>query len=453
MSNFDLNIQNYTINDIENFFKLTGNYSKSDIEFKEYQMRNLLLQDKTLSKSIKRDVIVFCTAAKQWLLFSKFGERSIMPSNDEKNEHDRDDFQRPPTTIRNNGMNIDNTQIPLALSQEIARKDSELIYNNGKPYIFVDNSQFHKGNMNPLNNRIISKCISIDSKHRDNYEMTEASDFTIQLPSKINDVVSMQLANFEMPLTNYNISSCYGNHYLWIELTTQYYRDGPVEVHSKFIVLPDGMYSASFLIATINDLLSPRDISGNLVDPESIFSYINFYLDIDEYATGSGRTYIRPAGEKAYIINSIFMDFTKDIEGVPDRVDYRMRLGWNLGFRKRKYGGSLIYKSEAVLDIKTIKYVYLAVEDYQKSVNNLFINAFQNTHISEHTLARILLNTEDFTVLMESSLGLVTEERKYFGPVDLQRLRVQLYDDHGRKMHMNHTDFSFVLNLKILYDV
>ncbi len=451
MSNFDLNIQNYTINDIENFFKLTGkNYSKSDIEYKEYEMRNLLLQDKSLSKAIKRDVIVFCTAAKQWLLFSKFGERSIAPSNDEKNEHDRDDFQRPPTTIR---KSIDSTQIPLALSQEIARKDSELIYNHGKPYIFVDNSEFHKGNMNPLNNRIIQKCLSIDSKHRDNYGLSEASDFTIQLPSKISNVVSMQLANFEMPLTLYNISSCYGNHYLWIELTTQFYRDGPVTLHSKFIVLPDGMYSATTVIATINDLLSPRDNSGNLVDPENYFSYINFYLDIDEYTTGSGRTYIRPAGEKAFIINSIFMDFTKDIEGVPDRVDYKMRLGWNLGFRNQKYAGSLIYKSEAVLDIKTVKYVYLAVEDYQKSVNNLFVNAFESNRISEHAIARILLSTEDFTILMENSLNLVTEERKYFGPVDIQRLRVRLYDDHGRKLHMNYTDFSFVLNLKILYDV
>ena len=449
MSNFDLNIQNYTIDDIENFFKLTGNYSKSDIEFKEYQMRNLLLQDKTLSKAIKRDVVVFCTAAKQWLLFSKFGERSIMSSNNEKNEYDRDDFQHPPTTIRNN---IDYTQIPLSLSQEIARKDSELIYNNGKPYIFVDNSEFHRGNINPLNSRIVNKCLCIDSKYRDNYQSSTASDFAIQLPSKINNVVSMQLANFAMPLTNYNISSCYGNHYLWIELTTQYYKDGPIEAYSKYIVLPDGMYSATTVVSTLNDLLSPRDLSGNLTDPDNIFSYINFYLDIDEYATGSGRTYIRPAGEKAYIINSIFMDFTKDIEGVPDRVDYKMRLGWNLGFRHQKYGGSLIYKSEAIIDIKTIKYIYLAIEDYQKSVNNLFINAFSTTYVNEHTLARILLGSDDFTILMENSLNLVTEERKYFGPVDLQRLRVQLYDDHGRKLHMNHTDFSFVLNLKILYD-
>jgi len=437
MSNFDLNIQNYTINDIETFFRLNKNYSKSDIELKEYEMRSLLLQDKSLSKAVKRDVIVFCTAAKQWLLFSKFGERAIMPSNEN-------------TTIRND---LNNMQLPVAEMQEITRKDSELIYNHGKPYIFVDNSEFHKGTMNPLNSRVIKKCLSIDTKHRDQYESTQSSDFSIQLPTKINNVVSMQLSNFEMPLTFYNISSCYGNNYLWIELTTQFYRDGPVDVHSKYIVLPDGMYSATTLIGTINDLMSPRDVSGNLIDPENVFAFINFYLDIDEYATGSGRTYVQPAGEKAYVINSIFMDFSKNIEGVPDSVDYKMRLGWNLGFRKQKYSGSLMYKSEAILDIKTIKYVYLAIEDYQKSVNNLFVNAFENTNVGEHTLARILLNTEDFTILMENSLNLVTEERKYFGPVDLQRLRVQLYDDHGRKLHMNHTDFSFVLNLKILYDV
>ena len=282
MSNFDLNIQNYTINDIEKFFKLDQTqYTKSDIELKEYEMRSLLLQNKSLSKSLKRDVIVFCTAAKQWLLFSKFGERSIMASNNEHNISDNDDFQRPPSTFRNTNNKTGfetNKQIPQVLSQEISRKENELIYNDGKPYVFVDNSEFHKGQMNPLNSRVIKKCISIDTKHRDKYDTTESSDFFIQLPSKINNVVSMQLSNFEIPITFYNISSCYGNNYVWLKIDTQYYVGGPVEPYSAYVVLPDGMYSATSLIATLNDLLSPRDNSGILLNPDSPFNYINFYL-------------------------------------------------------------------------------------------------------------------------------------------------------------------------------
>ena len=49
--------------------------------------------------------------------------------------------------------------------------------------------------------------------------------------------------------------------------------------------------------------------------------------------------------------------------------------------------------------------------------------------------------------------NLITEPRRYFGPVDIQRLRVQLYDDFGRILDLNKSDFSFVLNLKVLYDI
>ena len=65
-------------------------------------------------------------------------------------------------------------------------------------------------------------------------------------------------------------------------------------------------------------------------------------------------------------------------------------------------------------------------------------------------MARISLSSEDFTVLMEN---LITEPRKYFGPVDLQRLKIQLFDDHGRILDMNNCDYSFVINLKLLYDI
>ena len=92
----------------------------------------------------------------------------------------------------------------------------------------------------------------------------------------------------------------------------------------------------------------------------------------------------------------------------------------------------------------------MAIDDYQKAVNNIFLEAFNSTSINENIIGRISLNTEDFTVLMEN---LITEPRKYFGPVDLQRLSVRLFDDFGRILDTNNSDFSFALNLKVLYDI
>ena len=120
---------------------------------------------------------------------------------------------------------------------------------------------------------------------------------------------------------------------------------------------------------------------------------------------------------------------------------------------KKKYIGSKYYRSETVVDVKTNKYIYLAIDDYQKSVNNLFLEGINNNSINENILARISLNSDDFTILMDNSIKLITEPRMYFGPVDLQKLRVRIFDDHGRILDMNNTNYSFVLTLKILYDI
>ena len=62
--------------------------------------------------------------------------------------------------------------------------------------------------------------------------------------------------------------------------------------------------------------------------------------------------------------------------------------------------------------------------------------------MNENIIAKILLNGEDFTLYVEKFLNLITEEKKYFGPVDLQRLHIMMYDDHGRILNLNTPDFS-----------
>jgi hypothetical protein len=121
--------------------------------------------------------------------------------------------------------------------------------------------------------------------------------------------------------------------------------------------------------------------------------------------------------------------------------------------RKKKYSGCNTITSESTIDTTTIRYVYLAIDDYQHSVNNLFLNAFNNIYINENVLARIMLDSDAFTVLMENNLNLITEPRRYFGPVDLQRLRIRMFDDQGRVLNMQNSNYSFVLTFKMLYDL
>jgi hypothetical protein len=153
------------------------------------------------------------------------------------------------------------------------------------------------------------------------------------------------------------------------------------------------------------------------------------------------------------IVNSIGLDFTKSIKCCADDSDITTKIGWNLGFNKPKYFGSNLYTSDTVADMSIMRYVYLGIDDYQRSGNSLFFNAFHDKHIGENVLARIAMQSNSFAVLMANNLGLVTEPRKYFGPADIQRLRIQIFDDHGRPLDINNANYSFVLTFKMIYDL
>jgi hypothetical protein len=54
---------------------------------------------------------------------------------------------------------------------------------------------------------------------------------------------------------------------------------------------------------------------------------------------------------------------------------------------------------------------------------------------------------------MGNDFNITSEPRKYFGPVDIQRLKIQIVDEYGKILNMNNSNFSFCLNLKMLYDL
>jgi hypothetical protein len=54
---------------------------------------------------------------------------------------------------------------------------------------------------------------------------------------------------------------------------------------------------------------------------------------------------------------------------------------------------------------------------------------------------------------MENDYNIVSEPRTYFGPIDIQKLRIRLLDEHGRTLDMNNANYSFCLLFKILYDL
>jgi len=438
MENLDLNINNYNINDLEKFFKLKPNskYTASDVEFKEYEIREQLLKSGHINKRFKRDLIEFLNIAKEWLIFVKC--TSKIPKNQ-------------PTSIPKN-WKLDDINTPI--SKEISSRNEEIIERPETQYIYTNNSDYFPGTINPLKTRIITKCLNIDTRFRENIYSTQSSDFNIQLPTKLNKVVSMQLASIELPISFYSISSDLGNNFFYISVNyNSFDLNNQIIIEDIKVIIPDGNYNGNDFIDTINGLLCPLTEDNKPLYPENVSSYIQFSLDITPNGSGTGKVTIQTTGDKASFINFFNMDFTKDIMGIPDTINLTSKIGWNLGFIKPQYNFCNYYVGESVIEPANIRYLYLAIDDYNNNSNNHFLSVFNNSMMNPNILARISLKGSYFSLIMENDYNIISEPRSYFGPVDIQKLRIRLFDEHGRILPMNNSNYSFCLNFKMVYDL
>ena len=436
MDGLDLDINNYTIKDLERFFQIAPNkkYSAADIELKEAQLKEVLLSSGHIDKKFKRDLMAFLDTAKDWLI-------TVKCKNETKN----------PTSFHNVPKLEKYPNVPA--SREAMPRMEELMDRPETPYVNTFSSEYYPGIMNPLKTRVITKCLNIDTRFRDNITLTSSSDFLVNLPIRLQKVVSMQITALEIPVSFYGISAKYGNNYFNISATQQLTDEADIFEESKVVIVPDGNYNATDLIDTINTLISGTNADGSPLDPNSLFNYVIFRLDVSQTGSGTAKVFIETTGNLAYTIKSIDVDFSLDINGNPDKKPVTSKIGMNLGFLKRKYLGATQYESETLVEPATVRYIYLAIDDFNNNVNNHFISAFNSSILSPNILARISIKGSYFSLMMESDLNTTSEPRKYFGPVDIQKMHIQVYDDHGRILDMNNSNFSFCLIFKMLYDL
>ena len=419
MESLDLDINNYGIDDLVKFFRFTPTdvLTPSSIELRETETRELLLSTGHINKRFKRDLIVFLNEAKTVLIEKKCKKEA------------------KPTIFQNRTSMATLDPYPDAprLAPVPPRTD-ELNVRVETPFVNAFNSEYFAGTMNPLKTRIITKNLNIDTRFRDYTTSTNPSDFILALPQKVQKVVSMQLSALELPMTFYNISHKYGNNHFYLEVTTNI-----AGVHAINVVVPDGNY-------TNVDLL--QDINGQIVS--SAFD-LSFNIDLNENRSGTGKVIITSAGKSGNVVTNVKLDF---IRNPGSQTDILNKLGWHLGFTKKIYDGAVTYVSETMPDSNRVRYLYLAIDDYNNSVNNNFTSAFHKSVLSPNILARISPGSvESFGLFIGNEINMITEPRKYFGPVDIQKLHIQVYDDMGRVVDLNGANFSFCLTFKVIYDL
>lgn len=436
MERFNFNIHNYSISDIQSFFKLNNisDYTSNDLLI-ELNSKEQIIKNKVYNSQLTQDtkskIYIFLENAKNILLSCKQNEELF-------NQHNYPNTTNYPIT--NNSVS------------KINNSNKNVIEHPERLFLHTDNSEYYDGKINPLNKRIISNYVLIDSKFRENYEITTSSNFIVNLPTKLNNVVSMQLTSFEIPVSFYGISSTYGNN--TFQIIIHYNNNGVETSETKNFIVPDGNYNPFFFIETVNNLISPRDVNGISMDSEDIFGCILVKVDLTDDYSGTGRVSFTISGAKEDLIKTFEIKFIKPSNCNDTKIPLSSRIGYNFGFTKEEYKDEKMYISEMIIEPANIRYFYLAVDDYNNNVNSQFIPVYKNsTTLTSSILAKISARGSAFSLMMENDLNITCEPRTYFGPVNIQKMQIYLLDDHGRLLDMTQGNFSFTLLMKRLYDL
>jgi hypothetical protein len=409
--NFDLNIDNYTRDELIQMFELPSNFDKNILEIKESKLKDNIINNKEINKDTQVKTVNFLIKAKNIILNSS---------------------QKPDQQLKEIALAAYHTNYELKSTSIEDSNEHMIQVRKEAPYITSSPSEFFPGVINPLKKRFIKRNLNIDTRFRDNYYASSSTNFNISLPTNINNVLQMQLAAIELPTTYYVVSKQYGNNFFSLS----------VNGFTTIINIPEGNYTNITIIQAINNQLQLVGAPFNTVVFE--INLIN--------GTGSNQTMVGFSDLSGN--TSIELNFQADRNGIPDNnTPLPLKFGWLLGFRNGIYINNLNYVSEGIIDVTGPNYLFLVVDDFNNNVNNSFYSAFNSSILNKNILARISLTSNTFNILQQNNLNIITTPREYFGPVNIQTFNIQLLDEYGRVINLNNMDYSFCLTFSIAYDL
>ena len=407
----DLDINNYNYGELQALLKLSPPFLMDDVDKNVTIFRERIFKSHDLDTESKNSVLQFLVNVKNRLL-----NTILAPIKEEK---------MAPVDIEQTAHNVIITK-PLPNVSEI---------------------------INPYPRKIIRRILNIDTRFRDNYYATESTNILINLPTTIEKVLSMELTSFEFPNSYFLIGKKYNNNYFAIKF---YDRLAPTVYLEEIVIIPDGNYTRSQLQNVMN-----QQIAAAFVFPVWLTTV---EVSIDD---NSGRVVIAveviPSG--TFISGQIGFSiiFNQSATGQIDSTPIQFKLGWLLGFREAIYNYEVpgpgpvwsnwtetAFVSEGIYDPERVRYVYLVIDDFNSSVNNYFIGAFGESILNPNILAKITLPTNTLSINNRSyEIGW---KRDYFGPVRINKMKVQVLDEYGRIVDLNNMDYSLSLRFEILYD-
>ena len=450
---FKLDIKSYNEKELEDLLNLKQPYTLENILENHNFLENKLLADNTVDKNKKEEIKTFLLAVKDGL------------SN--KIKRTFSDIQ---------------TSALIQQNQTILNSVGHSITSSARGYKDLTINMVPKNEEGIIQKQLLSKVLCVSSEFRENYYKTKSSDFTYTLPTMIKNVMQMELVSLEMPLAFYQISRELNNDYFWIKLL----KDGDFTNWGNntntnrwyYISIPQGNYTRATMQSTLNTVIkntlpyynsasntgTPNQQQGDWVTINAINNKTVFVISNDSKEGNFSLYFNRTRGGQIISPNNTSATDDNGIEAEPPLlVDNNFPLitglGWILGFRLGEYLDSGEFISEGLYNDWPVKHLYFVVDDFNKYASNFIGAAYTKSLGNFNVLARLTtMNPASAGTAATISIDTLFDEtfslkkREYFGPVDIQKLHIQILDPYGRVINLNNMDISFSLHLASLYD-
>lgn len=351
----DLNIEDYTIDELSNLFELPTPISAQSILAK----LNTLV-DKFVNQN-NPDFVAFLEQARAKLLKSL--EPDALGVNPPVFQESDDDTQASDV--------LDNEYWDNSKSENIPNRKNMTRIVSQQPYSVLQRERLNisqqkdieyvQGQLNPDLKNTFIRLLNIDSHYREivdisedlcvppgntgstpwkgqviksNLELDSPSNFTFDLSEPLSNVEEIQLNDVQIPRAWYVFDVAYGTN--------------SFEYNDNIYKIPSGNYNGTDLATAVTSAFpGPASASFNAATNKMKITLPNTSDTIKFYNEGTVLACKPPKN------------------GLGGKRDYN--LGWLMGFRDKSYNGVTGHTGEALVDTFGSKYLYIVLDDFNRN--------------------------------------------------------------------------------------
>lgn len=442
--NFDLDVNNYKIDDLISFFNLSKNYSFVDLNNSE-KIKIVNINSLTeINKEYKYNILTFISSAKKILSYK------FVDTND-----------NPGGISGISGLNSLNSvndvnNYELNMNDDIEEKDDIPINNIGKIINPLSNkpslqtTSLLNNDIYGYNKQINTVSYVFNTQLRNNYFSSTSSDCDFTLPLKLKNVVSLTLTALQFPNVMLTFSSSRGTNQIYIkEYTTN---------NEAYVTIPDGNYSITDFPTILQNAINTQVNGGGARFTVSISQYThfttitnstyNFSMNIvKKFSSFTCNNFEHPGISNP---DSEFADKNNPTI-LPSMLFNSM--GYYIGYRNIVYDASNSYTSESMFDPVFTDYVYFVLNDYNKNYKDVIMCVLPTSLNSENILALIPITSQQFSTTFEDASDLIFKSRQYDAPVNISKISVKILNQYGEVLNLYQNDYAFCIQVQTLESI